>query len=549
MNKLLSGLNSHDSLTHNGAVTHSTSGSALLDYFAKSGTYRGRDEVVVASDMASIFGEDEQLALKSVLYNRMVTRKVQGFHATDVIQKGQGNKDEFIRSLKWLEVNQPKLLYKNLALVVSVGKWSDLWYDSPVTKLYHYVKFEEVAKLVKKGLKSKYHRALLAKLLPKIRSSSNVKNDRHRRLNDFARNLYVSLGWSEQEYRKFKSNPENNAHLWQRQACANEWDEIDFNLVPGKALFSLVSRKGRDKKNAIERHNLEAAYLKWIESQPVAKFSGYPYELFVAAKKGRTTVQTYTYNKQFEKLLENAKDNVNPELLSKGVLCALDTSGSMGSMNYYGGGNQNMVQPIDIAVGLGIFFSSLLQGSFKDHVALFDSSSRLIQVKGNFCDKVDQMKHHANAMGGTNFQSLIDMLVNFRRNNPNVPLSDYPKVLLVVSDMQFDPSGGYSWNRARKIVDTKTNYEEAMSKLAAVGLGKMSLVWWNVNGYGNKDVPNKMDDEGVVLISGFDPAIASAVLKGTEMTVDKETGIQRQKTPYEVMIECLDQEILNQVKV
>lgn len=88
-----------------------------------------------------------------------------------------------------------------------------------------------------------------------------------------------------------------------------------------------------------------------------------------------------------------------------------------------------------------------------------------------------------------------------------------------------------------------------MSKLAAVGLGKMSLVWWNVNGYGNKDVPNKMDDEGVVLISGFDPAIASAVLKGTEMTVDKETGIQRQKTPYEVMIECLDQEILNQVKV
>jgi hypothetical protein len=90
MNKLLSGLNSHDSLTHNGAVTHSTSGSALLDYFAKSGTYRGRDEVVVASDMASIFGEDEQLALKSVLYNRMVTRKVQGFHATDVIQKGQG---------------------------------------------------------------------------------------------------------------------------------------------------------------------------------------------------------------------------------------------------------------------------------------------------------------------------------------------------------------------------------------------------------------------------------------------------------------------------
>ena len=54
-----------------------------------------------------------------------------------------------------------------------------------------------------------------------------------------------------------------------------------------------------------------------------------------------------------------------------------------------------------------------------------------------------------NAMGGTNFLSVIKRIVEIRKNNPSIPLEDYPQTLLVVSDMQFNPTGGLDTNYQR----------------------------------------------------------------------------------------------------
>lgn len=535
----------NDARTWNNAISHSTSGSSILDYFAKCGSYRGRTPAEVSADIASILSEDPILGMKTIFYNRMITRKVKGFHnETEVVQRGQGQRDEFIKSLAWLENNKPELLYNNLWMVPVVGTWKDLWYDSAATGFHYYINPDKVYILVRQGLKSEYHRALLAKYLPKIRSRRNIKNDRHRRLNAWARGLCNFLGWSEAEYRKFKSSPEHNAHLYQRIMCDNSWDDLDFNMIPGKALFNLMSQKGKDRQNVIERHNLEEKYLDWIKSQPVAKFTGYPYELYKAARGEkytnitRTLAQTYTYNKQFDGLIEKATKDVAPEILNKGVLCALDTSGSMCSGYWIGGVQDVDIAPIDVCVGLGIYFSKLLQGHFKDHVVMFDDNSKFLKLNGEFCDRVDQINRHATAWGGTNFQSVIDEIVRVRRQNPNIPIEDYPQILLVVSDMQFNPSGSQ-----------KTNYEEAMSKLDAVGLPRMTVIWWQVNGRFTGDVPSKMDDEGTVLISGFDGAIVTAILGGQEEIIDEKTGEKRKLTPYETMVKALDQEILNKIQI
>lgn len=537
MNTFIKAMQTKDSFTWNGAVSHSTSGVTCLDYFAKCGSYRGRTIDEVNADMAGIFSEDVNTALKILFYNRMITRKVNGFETTETVQRGQGQKDEFVKSIAWLENNVPNLLYPNLWMVPTVGCWKDLWYDSPSTKFYYYTNVKQVYRLVKSGLRSKYHRGLLAKYLPKIRSAKAATQPRHKRLNSWARGLCQYLGWSEKDYRKFKSNPENVAHLWQRLACDNEWDDIDFNMIPGKALFNLLSRKGKDGKTALERHNLENKYLEWIKKQPVAKFTGYPYELYQAAKGfNRNLIQTYTYNAQFEQLLKVARDNVNPTLLKKGVLCALDTSGSMSS-SYEMNGLGNLA-PIDICVGLGIYFSSLIEGHFKDHVIMFDDKSRFLKIQGNFCSKVDQITKQATAWGGTNFQSVIDEIVRVRRANPSIPLEDYPEVLLVVSDMQFNPTG-----------NDQTNYETAVRKLQSVGLPPMTIIWWQVNGRYTQDVPVKWDEPGTVLISGFDGSIVTQILKGTEEIVDKTTGEKRKLNPLEIMHLALDQEILNKIKV
>lgn len=94
----------------------------------------------------------------------------------------------------------------------------------------------------------------------------------------------------------------------------------------------------------------------------------------------------------------------------------------------------------------------------------------------------------------------------------------------------------------------KTNYEIAMKKLADVGLPKMTVIWWQVNGGYAKDVPSTMTDEGTVLVSGFDPSIVTTILGG-EIVVDKVTGEKRQANPYEVMEKCLSQELLLELEV
>ena len=546
MNQFTKKLGQKNTVTWNGAISNSTSGSSTLDYFAKCGSYRGRPCEAVNADMASIFGADPLMAMKITLYNRMITRKVKGFaNVCDNVQKGQGQKDEFIKSLAWLENNRPDFLYDNLWLIPLVGCWKDLWYDSAATGFHYYINQDQVFKLIKSGMKSEYHRALLAKYLPKIRSRKSVKNDRHVRMNEFARKLCSYLKMSEAEYRKFKSNPEYCAHLYQRQMCSGEWTDIDFNMIPGKALFNILSRKGKDKKNVIERHDLEAKYLEWIKKQPVAKFTGYVYELYVAAKGHRTPMQKFTYDKQFYGLIDKARESVPAELLNKGVLCALDTSGSMDSSYGMGGIQDAKIAPIDVAVGLGIYFATLLEGAFHNHVIMFDNKSRFLKLQGeSFCEKADQIP--ANAMGGTNFQSVIDEIVRVRKQNPEIPVSDFPEVLLVVSDMQFNPAGDW---RYRSGHDEKTNYEVAMKKLAAVGLPPITIIWWQVNGQYTGDVPSTMFDPGTVLISGFDGAIITTLLGGMEEVVDKVTGEKRKRTPDEMMELALDQEILNKIKV
>ena len=549
MNQFLQKIQQHNARTWNNAISHSTSGLSTLDYFAKCGSYRGRTCEEVNGDMASIFGRDPLDAIKIVFYNRMITRKIKGFEkTTEAVQRGQGQRDEFIKSLAWLENNYPDMLYQNIWLVPVIGSWKDLWYDSAASKFHYYINTDVVYSLVATGMQSEYHRALIAKYLPTIKSRRNTNNDRQRRRNAWAKGLCQYLGWTERQYRKFKSDPQNTAHNFQRLMCSGNWDSLDFNTVSGKALFNLLGQKGKDNKNVIERHGLENKYLEWIQSQPVAKFTGYPYELYCKAKAyGRTLAQKHTYDKQFEGLLKTARDSVPQELLNKGVLCALDTSGSMSSYYEMGGIQDVGLAPIDICVGLGIYFASLLEGHFHNHAIMFsdyaygykDEGTRFIKLQGeSFCDKVDQIAGEAIAWGGTNFQSVIDKIVRVRQDNPSIPVEDFPEVLLVVSDMQFNPTG-----------TNETNYETAMRKLRAVGLPEMTIIWWQVNGRFTGDVPSTMFDAGTVLISGFDGAIVTSILGGMEEVVDEKTGEKRKPTPEEVMAKCLDQEILNKIEV
>lgn len=529
-NAFLNLLSEYDVQTENGALSLSTTKNDLVDYFSKCATYRNRTLSEVYANVSKCWDTSPTLTIQIVFYMRMISRKTKGFFMSETVQKGQGARDEFRKAIIWLSLYQRESFYKNLWLIPVIGTWKDLWHDDVINTL----DTEKVYILVQKGINDEYNKDLIAKYLPRIRSASNVKNERHTRLNTWAFGLCKHLGWTPKEYRTFKST--GQAHDFQRKMSSGFWDEIDFKKIPGKALFQLVTTKGKDGLTTFQRHGLEEKYIAWLEQQPVAKFTGYVYELFKAVQeKEMTLAQKMTYDKQFEGLIQLAKQDKGG--LEGNVWCALDTSGSMTWETLDNKGTQ----PYDVCLALGIYFSTLNEGAFHKSVVAFNSTSKDVQLKGSFTDMVHQTKQ-IHGMGSTNFQSVIDLMVKIRKSAPTIPIEDYPKTLLVVSDMQFNPVKG----------NHTTNYKMMIEKLEAVFpdefVENFRVIWWWVTGRG-ADFPSDAADTGVTMMGGFDGASISLVLGGEGFIVDHKTGKKRQLNPYENMLKILNQEVLQQVKV
>lgn len=525
-NSFLKALYQYDTYTENGAVSHSTTGSELLNYFAKSGTFRNRKLEETFADLGALWAESPKITLQILFYNRLISRKIHGNLATNAVQSGQGGKSEFRNALIWLARYQPEALRKNLWLVPYVGAWKDLWHKDVLDELPR----GEVYDLIEMGLTEEYQIPLLAKYLPKIRSKANTYNERHQKLNKFAFGLIKQLGWTPPDYRKFKAS--GKSHEFQRKMCANLWNEIPYKTIPGRALNQLAVNPGKDGKTTFQRHGIEDDYVKWIQAQPVAKFTGYVYELMKGVSRKMSLAQKVTLDKQFDGLIALARQD---KTITENVWCALDTSGSMAAQ-------VADTTAFNICLSLGIYFSTLNQGAFKDHVIMFDKQSRVLQLSGSFTDKVLQLLTTTVAWGSTNFQSVIDEIVRVRTQNPNIPVADFPTTLIVVSDMQFNPVGD----------NTKTNYEAAMQKLKQVGLPPMRIVWWWVTSRG-QDFPNKMDDKGVIMIGGFDGSIVSQLLgespKAAKTASSEKTAVPVTATPADAMLKALNQEILQRIRM
>jgi hypothetical protein len=135
---------------------------------------------------------------------------------------------------------------------------------------------------------------------------------------------------------------------------------------------------------------------------------------------------------------------------------------------------------------------------------------------------------------------VIDLLVNVRKQNPEIPVSEYPETIIVISDMQFNATNG----------NASTNYETAMNKLNAVGLQKTRIIWWYVNGAA-KDFPSQMDDKGVYMIGGFDPVNIKALMGLDTTKVEKKDFNAAEKveeTPLDGMKNFLSQPIFSLIE-
>lgn len=535
-----------DCRTENGAISNSSSGSELIDQFAISGNFRNRELKDVFAEQEMLWKSNAVMALRFPFYLRMITRKVKvnSKFVTEKIQCGQGSRDESFKRLLWIAKEQPNSFYKNIWVLPMVGSWKDIWmlmyYD--IAYGVNCINKDIMFELLRQGIASEEHVELIKKFMPRIKSKSKLTTDWTKTTNDLAKSFAEYLGISSKEYNKFKAG--GTAHDFQKVICAREYDKIKWNMIPGRALNLLVNSK------FLNNHELVEPYTNWLIEQPTAKFTGYVYELgkqvrnamiYPWRKEPKCTLQLHqkvTIDKQFDSLIETAKSNGK---INENVWVALDTSGSMGTPT------DANVSAMDIAMSLGVYFSTLNQGAFHKNVIMFDNVSRVKQLSGSFTDMFSQLP--MDSMGGTNFQSVVDEICRVRRENPNIPLEDYPSTLLVVSDMQFNPSNRWYYQRNEEL--ELTNYQAMKEKLYNVFprefVDSMKFIWWNVASR-TKDYPARMEDGGCYLFSGYDGAIVSMLL-GVDEIEQKPNEPKKQKSMEEVVFDALNQEILQQVKL
>ena len=534
--------------TENGAVSYATAGMELIDQFGHAGTAIGRPIKTVWEEQQALWNENPEMALRFPFYLRLITRKVKVSEdeKTETVQKGAGLRDESLKRMLWIAVNHPDVFEKNAWLLPVVGSWKDFWslmVMASENNLEDEPSHVFLYSIMAAGLDDATQCDLIRKYMPAIRSTAKCKTERARLLNAYAKEFAYFLGLTAKEYRKMKAS--GTAHDFQKLICSRSYADIDWSKIPGKALTNLISG------NFLSNHGLAENYMNWVMSQPTVKFTGYVYELGQKADKvvrrfGQPTLSEkatiYTIDKQFDGLIELAKKDAGG--LKGNVLCAMDTSGSMSCEI---GGKPGLTS-YDVCVSLGIYFAELNEGYYHNKVAMFDNTSSIFKLSGTFSEKWNAIRNATTAWGGTNFQSLIDLLVRERMAHPTIPENEFPQTLLVVSDMQFNPTGNYSYSRNRGLVE-QTNLEASLAKLRTVFseefVQNFKFVWWycaSRSGAGH-DVPATMDHGGNYLFSGFDGSIVTLLLSGEEDKPDAKP-----LTMEEMVNKALSQEIFSFIR-
>lgn len=451
--------------TQNGMRAHASTGSAVLDFFGEVGSARGKD---ASESFFSALAENEDLAIRALLWSRDV-------------REGAGERAQFRNLLAKLDNRNPALAARLMHKVPFLGRWDDLFaYTDWANRR---AAFDMIKAALDAG------DGLAAKWMPR-KGAIAVELTRHFKL-------------TPKQYRKLLVGLTN---VVENQMCAKQWAEINFSHVPSVASARYQKAFGR---NASEAYTAYIAELKKPQSEraPGVKINAaavYPHDVVKSVSKGNSAVADEQWN-ALPNYIGDAK-----------ILPMVDVSGSMGSISYSASG---IVQPIEVALALGLYTSGKNTGPFKDLFLTFSNRPEFVTASGSLTQRIHKMNTSHWEMN-TDLHRAFDEILNVAKGN-RVRAEDMPEMLLILSDMQFDQCARYD-DSAKQMIARK--YE-------AAGYTIPKIVFWNLNS-GYKNTAVQYDSRGVCQVSGFSPAIMKSVLAN-----DLETF-----TPYNVMLKTLEKD-------
>ena len=454
--------------TENGMKARATSASAVLDFFGKAGSSRG---TALTKEFTAALVDNQDLAIRALLWLRD-------------IRGGAGERKQFRDLLVSLEAQNPELAGKLMHKVPLLGRWDDLFvYADPINRRKA---FEMYSDALRNG------DGLAAKWAPREKSSKSA----------IARELMDTLGFRPREYRKALASLTN---VVESDMCAKRWDGINFSHIPSVASARYQKAFGR---NAGEAYS---AYIRELQKpaelrDPKVKINAsavYPYDVVKSVVRGNAAVADEQW-----KALPNYVGNAR-------IMPMVDVSGSMGSLRY---SNPGSVQPIDVAISLGLYLSEKNTSDFKDMFLTFSGRPKFEILKGSLSQRVSQLER-AHWEMNTNLHAAFDEILRVAKNGRVSP-EDMPEMLLILSDMQFDACTRYDDSAMQMI---RRKYEES-------GYAVPKIVFWNLSIQNRNNTPVRFDDRGVCHVSGFSPAIMKAVLSVQDL---------EDFTPFNVMVKTL----------
>jgi len=163
------------------------------------------------------------------------------------------------------------------------------------------------------------------------------------------------------------------------------------------------------------------------------------------------------------------------------------------------------VTAMDISIALGLYVSERQSGAFKDLVLTFHSDPQFHKVHGH--NIVERIRNLASADWGmsTDIGRAFQCILNVAKQNQVSP-DEMPKILLILSDMEFDSCGR-----------GMTNFQNLKNMYVESGYELPKLVFWNLNSR-TKNVPVRYNEQGVALVSGFSPSIMKSILSAEEFS-------------------------------
>lgn len=382
MSKLVDATRGYNSVTANGAITHSTSLSACVDMFFLAGASRTMPESQIITVFERAFGEDQLIAAKLLFWSRDA-------------RGGAGERRFFQIVMRHIANAYPEVFDQLMIHVPEFGYWGDVFdVDTPNDKSLNWLSIQ---------LEESPNANLLAKWFPR-KGPWFVAMHKYKKI-------------SPKEFRQYLVKMTN---VVETQMCSRKWNQIEYGKVPSVAMNKY--RKAFFKHDGIRMNQFITDVHEGKEKINAGVL--FPHQLYQAIDNGEDASAV------------EAQWNALPDYMNgttERILPICDVSGSMSGL------------PMDVSVSLGIYISERNKGIFKDAIMTFHDSPDMVVLEGTLVQRMRQLSR-ASWGYSTNLQASFDLILKSAvRENISLEEMP-TKILIISDMEFNEASGNHSTN-------------------------------------------------------------------------------------------------------